>query len=66
MKVGSRRQVFNGFAEHTSGGLTMKDLMRNKYGRIVSRKKHELGKISFVRNGLKPLSAEDLAALRPW
>ena len=35
---GSRRQVFNGTAKRTSGGLTRKDLMKNKHGEIVSKK----------------------------
>jgi hypothetical protein len=38
--VGSRAQVFHGNADHTSGGLTKKDLIKNKHGEIVSRKKH--------------------------
>ena len=38
--VGSRAQVFNGTAHHTSGGLTKKDLKKNpKTGEIVSRAK---------------------------
>jgi hypothetical protein len=37
-RVGSRVQVVNGTAHHTSGGLTKKDLKYNKYGRIVSAK----------------------------
>jgi len=40
---GSKEQVWHGTARHTSGGLTKKDLMKHK-GRIVSRKKHALGK----------------------
>jgi hypothetical protein len=43
MAVGSKAQVWHGTARHTSGGLTKKDLMKHK-GRIVSRKKHALGK----------------------
>ena len=42
--VGSRVQVVNGTAHHTSGGLTKKDLKYNKYGRIVSAKKSALAK----------------------
>jgi hypothetical protein len=42
--VGSRAQVWNGTAKHTSGGLTKKHLMMNKWGRIVSRKKHNTAK----------------------
>lgn len=37
--VGSRAQVFHGNAKHTSGGLEKVDLLKNKYGRIVSKKK---------------------------
>lgn len=36
--VGSRRQVFNGNAKHTSGGLKKSDLFQDKYGNIKSRK----------------------------
>lgn len=42
--VGSKAQVWHGNAKHTSGGLTRKDLMKTKKGRIVSRAKHALGK----------------------
>jgi len=42
--VGSKASVYHGKAKHTSGGLTRKDLMKTKHGRIVSRKKHALGK----------------------
>jgi hypothetical protein len=41
--IGSKAQVFHGTAHHTSGGLTRKDLMKTKAGRIVSRKKHTAG-----------------------
>ena len=37
-KLGSRRQVWNGTAAVTTGGLTKKDLMQKKDGSIVSRK----------------------------
>ncbi len=42
--VGSKAQVYHGTARHTSGGLHKKDLMKTKSGRIVSRRKHALGK----------------------
>ena len=54
--VGTKRCVFNGTAKHTSGGLEKKDLMLHK-GRIISRKKHALGKKAFkhlVKSGYKP------------
>ena len=39
MKEGSRAQVMNGTAEHTSGGLKKSDLKYNSQGRIVSKKR---------------------------
>jgi hypothetical protein len=44
MTVGSKAQVYHGTAKHTSGGLTKKDLVHNKHGRIVSRRKMAAGK----------------------
>lgn len=41
---GSKAEVWHGSAKHTSGGLTKKDLMKTKKGRIVSKKKHAAGK----------------------
>ena len=41
---GSRQQVVNGTAYKTTGELTKKDLMMNKWGRIVSAKKHKTAK----------------------
>ena len=35
---GSRRKVWNRSAKKTNGGLTRKDLRKNKHGRIVSAK----------------------------
>jgi len=39
LKRGSRRQVWNGKAEMTAGGLKKEDLTKNPRGRIVSVKK---------------------------
>ena len=39
-KVGSRRQVWNGSAVMTAGGLRKENLLKNKYGRIVSTRRH--------------------------
>ena len=41
---GSRAQVYNGTAYKTTGGLTKKELTMNKWGRIVSEKKHKTAK----------------------
>jgi hypothetical protein len=38
---GSRQKVWNGTAYKTTGNLTKKNLMMNKWGRIVSSKKHD-------------------------
>jgi hypothetical protein len=42
--VGSKREVWNGTAEKTSGGLKIGDLGKNKRGHIVSVKKYLQGK----------------------
>jgi hypothetical protein len=42
--IGTRAQVWHGTAEKTPGGLTKSHLMKNKHGRIVSKKKHASGK----------------------
>ena len=58
MVVGSKAQVWHGTANKTSGGLTKKDLMKNKHGRIISRRKHALGQKSAKKHlfaaGYKP------------
>jgi hypothetical protein len=40
-RVGTRRLVWNGKAKQTPGGLKKEDLLQNKHGRIVSKKRHE-------------------------
>ena len=45
--VGNKNEVWNGTKERTSGGLTKKDLMKNKRGKVVSKKQHELGQKAF-------------------
>jgi hypothetical protein len=44
--IGSRCQVYRGNATHTSGRLTKDDLIKNQHGRIVSKKRHEQGKLA--------------------
>jgi hypothetical protein len=36
--------VWKGKLKKTPSGLTKKDLVKNKYGKIVSKKKYKLGK----------------------
>lgn len=63
-KVGSKLEVWNGTAERTSGGLKVGDLMKNKKGKIVSKKQHANGLKAFKENKLKALSGEELQKLR--
>ena len=42
--IGSRQQVWNGTAYKSPGGLKKHDLLMNKWGRIVSAKKHATAK----------------------
>ena len=44
LKVGTRKQVFEGKFVKTGGGLRKKDLMKNKNGKIISRKMSQLSK----------------------
>ena len=58
--IGSRAQVMNGTAHHTTGGLVKKDLKRNpKTGEIVSKAKAKGAKknpwIAAVDNAKKEL-----------
>ena len=57
LTIGSKAQVFHGTAHHTAGGLTRKDLIKNKRGKIVSRKQAAAGKKAYsrlVKAGYKP------------
>ena len=53
---GTRAQVWHTTAYKTSGGLTRKDLLQNKHGRIVSAKKHHTEKKNkrLEKAGYKP------------
>ena len=55
--VGTKAQVWHGSAKHTSGGLKKSDLVQNKHGRIVSRRKQAAG-----RKALKHLRAAGYTA----
>lgn len=45
---GSRQQVWNGTAYKTAGLLTRTELMMNKWGRIVSKKKNATAKKEYT------------------
>lgn len=48
-KIGSKLLVFKGCRDHTKSGLKKNDLVKNKNGRIISKKKQSLGKKNFVK-----------------
>jgi hypothetical protein len=46
---GSKAEVWHGTAKRTPGGLTKKDLVKTRKGRIVSRRKQAAGKKAIKR-----------------
>jgi hypothetical protein len=56
--VGSRVQVWNGTAYKTAGGLCKGDMVRNKHGRLVSKKKQAGGRR--LRKSLSPRKRKQL------
>jgi len=51
--VGTKVQVWHGQADKTRGGLTKKDLMISKRGKIISKKKHQMGLQRYKENKAK-------------
>ena len=45
--VGTKNEVWNGQAQHTSGGLKKSDLMKNSRGKIISKKQFEAGQRAY-------------------
>jgi hypothetical protein len=60
INIGTRAKVWHGTAKRTSGGLKKNDLMINKHGRIVSKKKSESAKKDkrLEKAGFKPLKGK--------
>ena len=58
--IGSRAEVFHEKALKTSGGLEKKDLVKNKHGYIVSKRKRYLSRSSKTN----PLMAQGYLAKR--
>lgn len=52
-RVGTKREVWNGTAHHTASKLVKDDLMKNKRGKIVSKKQHAAGQRAYQQNNLK-------------
>ena len=44
---GSRRQVWNGSRQKTSGGNTKASFMKNKRGKVVGKKAHAAGRRNY-------------------
>merc|ERR1712002_1296396 len=58
----AKASVFRGTKAKTSSGLQKKDLVKNKRGKVVSRKQSEAGKKNFRRNGIDKFAAAVKAA----
>merc|ERR1739847_166171 len=50
--VGAKARVFLGQKEKTASGLKKSQLMKNKEGKIVTKKKSAQGKKAYQKNGL--------------
>lgn len=61
--VGTKKEVWNGSAKHTAGKLVRADLMKNKVGKIISKKKYLQGQKAFKKNNLKPKTAAEFKAI---
>merc|ERR1719517_150812 len=48
----AKSSVFRGTKAKTVGGLSKADLMKNKQGKVVSRKRSAVSKKRFTKNGL--------------
>ena len=63
-KIGTKKEVWDGKAEKTVGGLTKGALAKSKSGKIVSKKKQAMARARFAKSGLKPKSKEELSKMR--
>jgi hypothetical protein len=57
-KIGSRAEVYHGTALKTSGGLLKENLLKNKHGYIVSKRKVALSR----KSKTNPLMAQGFLA----
>merc|ERR1719456_2237129 len=56
-QIGTKRQVFSGMKRKTKWGMKQSDLMKNKSGKVVSKKKAAQGKLVFQTNLSKWVTA---------
>jgi len=63
-RIGNRKDVMNGLAKKTSGGLKKRDLKYNKNGKIVSKKMSKIAKkrnnLNIKKGGVSALTFENL------
>ena len=50
-KYGTRKEVFDGLCMMTRGGLVKENLMEGKNGKILSKKKSDMAKVSYAKYG---------------
>jgi len=48
--IGSKSQVLKGLKLKTKGGLRASDLIKNKSGKVVSKKRHAAGRKAYEKN----------------
>merc|ERR1712112_748207 len=58
----AKSSVFRGTKQKTSGGLKKSDLVRNKRGKVVSRKASERAKKAYAKSGLAKFANATKAA----
>ena len=63
-QFGSYREVYHGSAVETPNKLKQKDIIQNRWGRLVSKKKHELGKKLYSQKKIKKIFDNNRA--REW
>ena len=59
---GAKARVFRGSKARTSGGLKKSDLTKNRGGKIVSKKRSDIAKKRYVKNGLAKFQKAVMAA----
>ena len=65
-KFGTRKEVWTHQALQTKGGLKKDDLIvRPRDGKLVSKRKSELGRLQYAKNNLKPKTKDEMDAIRP-
>ena len=58
-KYGTRKEVFDGLCVMTRGGLSKEDLMDGRNGKILSKKKSDMAKVSYAKYGFKKRGMEE-------